>query len=56
MNKKYGDYDFLANSLKKQVEALSEKEGIALPDKILVDCTVLQASSGMEVAANALKL
>ena len=25
MNKKYGDYDFLANSLKKQVEALSEK-------------------------------
>ena len=56
MNKKYGDYDFLANSLKKQVEALSEKEGIALLDKILVDCTVLQASSGMEVAANALKL
>ena len=48
MNKKYGDYDFLANSLKKQVEAPSEKEGIALPDKILVDCTVLQASSGME--------
>lgn len=42
IRKKYGNYDFLNNSLKKQLAALSEKEGLQLSeilDNILVDCT-----------------